>query len=210
MFVLWLVMVALAGYLLGGINGAIIISRLLAHEDVRKKGSGNAGLTNFQRNYGNKGSLLVILVDVAKTVAACTIGGALMRYFDMADTGRMLGGAACMVGHMFPLLFGFHGGKGVLCGAALAACMDWRVFCVAFGVFLIAVLLTRYISLGSLLAAVSYPFAFAWCFWGNWAVIGIALAVALLAIWMHRANIGRLIHGNERKFHFKKGKAGEP
>lgn len=114
-----------------------------------------------------------------------------------------------MVGHMFPLMFGFHGGKGVLCGAALAACMDWRAFCIVFGVFLIAVLLTRYISLGSLLAAVAYPFAFAWCFWGNWAVIAIALAVAVLAIWMHRGNIGRLAHGNERKFHLKKGKDGE-
>ncbi len=127
MLVFWIVIAALAGYLLGGINGAIIISRLLAHEDVRKKGSGNAGLTNFQRNYGNKGSLLVILVDVAKTVVACLLGGALLGQFGMADTGRMLGGAACMVGHMFPLMFGFHGGKGVLCGAALAACMDWRV-----------------------------------------------------------------------------------
>ena len=209
MLVFWIVIAALAGYLLGGINGAIIISRLLAHEDVRKKGSGNAGLTNFQRNYGNKGSLLVILVDVAKTVVACLLGGALLGPFGMADTGRMLGGAACMVGHMFPLMFGFHGGKGVLCGAALAACMDWRAFCIVFGVFLIAVLLTRYISLGSLLAAVAYPFAFAWCFWGNWAVIAIALAVAVLAIWMHRGNIGRLAHGNERKFHLKKGKDGE-
>lgn len=209
MLILWIVITVLAGYLLGGINGAIIISRLLAHEDVRKKGSGNAGLTNFQRNYGNKGSVLVILVDVAKTVAACLLGGALLGQFGMADTGRMLGGAACMVGHMFPLLFGFHGGKGVLCGAALAACMDWRAFCIVFGVFLIAVLLTRYISLGSLLAAVAYPFAFAWCFWGNWAVLAIALAVAVLAIWMHRGNIGRLVHGNERKFHLKKGKDGE-
>ena len=93
MFVLWLVMVALAGYLLGGINGAIIISRLLAHEDVRKKGSGNAGLTNFQRNYGNKGSLLVILVDVAKTVAACTIKKMRGRrkHEDRSDGQRRLG-----------------------------------------------------------------------------------------------------------------------
>ena len=132
-----------------------------------------------------------------------------VKYRVQTKDGRMLGGAACMVGHMFPLMFGFHGGKGVLCGAALAACMDWRAFCIVFGVFLIAVLLTRYISLGSLLAAVAYPFAFAWCFWGNWAVIAIALAVAVLAIWMHRGNIGRLAHGNERKFHLKKGKDGE-
>lgn len=209
MVALWFAVAALAGYLLGGFNGAIIASRLLAHEDVRQKGSGNAGLTNFQRNYGNKGSLLVILVDVAKTVLACLLGGVLLSNFGMAETGKMVAGAASMVGHMFPLMFGFRGGKGVLCGAALAASMDWRVFCIVFGVFLIAVILTRYISLGSVLAAVSYPFAFGFCFRDNLAVILISVGVAALAVWMHRGNISRLIHGNERKFHFKKQREGE-
>lgn len=197
------------GYLFGGLNGAIIISRCCAHEDVRKKGSGNAGLTNFHRNYGGGGSLLVILVDVLKTVAACLLGSWLMGRYGLADTGRMLAGVACMVGHMFPVYFGFQGGKGILCGAALAATMDVRAFAVVFGIFLVVVILTRYISLGSILAACSFPFAFAWAFPENWAVIGMAAGVAALTIWMHRGNIGRLVHGNERKFHLKKTKGEE-
>ncbi len=199
-----LLLTALAGYLLGGLNGAIIISKCIYHEDIRKKGSGNAGLTNFYRNYGALQTLPVLLIDVCKTVAACLIGHFLLRSAGMADLGRMLGGTAAVAGHMFPAYYGFHGGKGILSGATLAACMDWRCFLIVFGVFVVLVVLTKYVSLGSVCGCVALPLTVLWRFWGQWAVFAMAVLVGGLAIFMHRGNLQRLAAGNERKLKLHK------
>ena len=192
--------VAVAGYLLGCCNGAIIISRVFLHEDVRKHGSGNAGLTNFLRSYGGWLTYAVTAVDILKAVLACLFGWLLIG----TDAGRMLGGLCAVVGHMFPVFFRFKGGKGILSGASVALCMDWRIFLIVIAVFLVFVLLTRYVSLGSVLAAAVYPFAFLWRFWGDWATVAMAFLIAAGAIVLHHANISRLLHGTERKLSFHK------
>ena len=161
-----LVLIAIAAYLLGSVNGAIIVSRYLFHSDVRMMGSGNAGLTNFYRNYGAKGIAGVLGIDIAKGVLAPLIGGLV---FGLATSdplleqeylrvGRLFATFCLVLGHVFPVFYGFRGGKGILCGAAATLrhrlqrgrhsprwCSPWPC------------LLTRYVSLGSILGAVSVP-----------------------------------------------------
>ncbi len=194
----------LLGYVLGCLNGAIVISRLTQHEDVREKGSGNAGLTNFLRNYGGATTFLVIALDVGKVVLSCWLAS--LVWPEQEETAKMLAGVCAMLGHMFPAFFGFRGGKGILSGAALAAVMDWRIFALGFGVFLIAFLLTKYVSLGSVLGAITFSIGFAVFFWGQPRIYCMGILIAALAIYMHRGNISRLLHGTERKTHLHKSK----
>lgn len=198
------IIIAAAGYLLGNLNGAILISRLLVHDDVRRHGSGNAGFTNFFRNYGGLTSLLVILIDALKAVAACALGRLLFSADGFGLEGAVLAALAVGIGHDFPALLGFHGGKGIVCGFASALMLDWRVGLVAFVVFAGVYLATKYVSLSSVLAAVSLAVSFA-CWHSDriWAVIGCS-AMCLLAIVMHRENIVRLVNKTERKTDFFK------
>ncbi len=208
MIVFWFAVCGVIGYLLGSFNGAILISRWLRKEDVRTKGSGNAGLTNFYRNYGGLDTLLVLLIDVGKTVLACFIGRWIMSAYDPVwfDEGAMLCGGLSVIGHVFPLYFGFRGGKGILTCGTLAAFIDWRIITILLGVFLIVVLLTRYVSLGSVVACVIYPFLFLWRYPQDNRIMMTIMAFCLagLTIGMHHTNIKRLIHGTERRFSFHK------
>lgn len=194
----------LIGYLLGCMNGAIVISRLVKHEDVREKGSGNAGLTNFLRNYGGLTTFLVMFLDVGKVVLSCYFAKLLCP--EQADVAKMLAGVCAMLGHMFPVFFGFRGGKGILSGATLAAVMDWRIFLILLSVFLLAFILTKYVSLGSVLGAVGFGIGFVILYWEQPAIYVMALVIAALAIYMHRGNIQRLLHGEERKTYLSKSK----
>lgn len=199
-----IVLCALVGYLLGGLNGAIVISRLTQHEDVRTKGSGNAGMTNFMRNYGWSTTLLVIAVDIGKAFLAIWLAS--LIWPEGGNTARMLGGVASQVGHVFPVYFGLRGGKGILSAAGVALAMDWRIFLTLFAVFLVVVILTKYVSLGSIIAAASYPIGFWLCFPGEYAIVALAGVMAILAIFMHRSNIVRLLHGQERKTYLRSSK----
>ena len=206
--VLPILIILAAGYLLGNLNGAVLISRLIAREDVRTKGSGNAGLTNFTRNYGSKSSIFVILIDMGKAVAACLLGGLLMKQYGLYEEGVALGGLAVILGHDFPALLGFKGGKGILSGVTVALMMDWRLGLLVFGIFLVAYLLTHYVSLGSVLSSGSFGFFYAWVHPERPFPIIVGFFLSALLVWMHRANIGRLIRGEERKTNLlSKGKA---
>ena len=194
--------IVIVSYLLGNLNGAILISRLLVHDDVRKHGSGNAGFTNFFRNYGGLTSLLVIFIDAVKAVAACALGRWLLEPYGLE--GAVLAALSVGIGHDFPALLGFHGGKGIVCGFASAMMLDWRVGLVAFVVFATVYFATKYVSLSSVLAAVSLAVSFGcWHYHRPWAVLG-CIAMCLLAIVMHRENILRLVHKTERKTDFFK------
>ena len=186
-------------YLLGNLNGAIVIARLVAGEDVRTKGSGNAGLTNFTRNYGSKTSIFVILIDMGKAIAACLLGGLLLSRYGLYQDGVALGGLGVILGHDFPALLGFKGGKGILSGVTVALMMDWKLGLLVFSIFLIAYLLTHYVSLGSVLSSGSFGFFYAWCHPERPFPIFVGFFLSALLVWMHRANIGRLIRGEERK-----------
>ena len=188
-----------AAYLLGNLNGAVVISKLIAHEDVRTKGSGNAGLTNFTRNYGSATSVFVILIDMGKAVSACLIGGWLLGRFGYWQEGIALGGLGVILGHDFPALLGFKGGKGILSGVTVALMMDWRIGLFVFGIFLAAYITTRYVSLGSVLSAGSFGFIYAFFHRDSIFPIIVGFFLSGLIVWMHRANISRLIKGEERK-----------
>ena len=222
MIVLWFAVCALAGYLLGSFNGAILVSRWFRREDIRTKGSGNAGLTNFYRNYGGLDTLLVLLIDVGKTLLACFVGGWIIQaagfasenfLLDWTDEAQMLCGGFSVIGHIFPIWFGFKGGKGILTCGTLAAFVDWRIILTLLAVFIAVVLITRYVSLGSIVAAVVYPFLF-WIRYpihqnvseGTVMMTILAFCLAALAIYMHHGNIQRLRAGTESKFSFHKKK----
>ena len=206
--VLSIILAFVLAYLLGNLNGAIVIGHLIAHEDVRSKGSGNAGLTNFTRNYGSTSSIFVILIDMGKAIAACLLGGLLLKQYGLYEEGIALGGLGVILGHDFPALLGFKGGKGILSGVTVALMMDWRLGLLVFSIFLAAYLLTGYVSLGSILSSGSFGFFYAWFHPGKLFPIVVGFCLSILIVWMHRANIGRLIRGQERKTNLlSKGKA---
>ncbi len=194
--VLRILITALACYFLGNHNGAICVSQMM-HDDVREHGSGNAGLTNFIRNYGASRSLLVIAIDVLKAVLACLLGGLMFPEDPIA--GRTLGGVCVMVGHDFPALAGFRGGKGILSGWFIAFMIDWRVGALIGIVFFGAYLLTQYVSLGSVLAAATFGVGFWFFHPQETLVIAGGCFMSLLTIFQHRENIRRLVKGQERK-----------
>lgn len=199
-----IVIAVLTSYLLGNLNGAVCISALM-HDDVRSHGSGNAGLTNFIRNYGVGRAVYVILIDAGKAFLSCLVSGLLLEPYDMQLAGMAIGGTAVMLGHDFPALLGFKGGKGILSGLFIALAIDWRIGVLALGVFLIAYLLTKYVSLGSILGSVIFAVGFAYFQYGNWIVMGLGIFMGLLAIVMHHQNIVRLLKGQEKKtFLFRK------
>ena len=194
------ILTAVIAYLLGNLNGAVLISRAVAHEDVRTKGSGNAGLTNFTRNYGAHTSVFVILIDVGKAVAACLLGGLLLKGNGHYMDGVALGGLFVILGHDFPALLGFKGGKGILSGVTVALMLDWRIGLFVFGIFLLAYALTKYVSLGSVLSSGAFGPIYALVHWGEgWFPICVGFALSALIVWMHRGNIVRLAKGEERK-----------
>ncbi len=199
-------LILIIGYMLGNVNGAVIVSRFLAKEDVRKKGSGNAGLTNYIRNYGSKTAVLVIAVDAGKASLACILGGLILGTQGYALEGRMLGGMAVMLGHDFPVLLDFKGGKGILSGLLVALCTDWRVGIAIFAVFAVVYLCTWYVSLGSVLASATFIVGFCILHFGNIPVMAMSVFLGILTIWMHRGNIHRLLAGEERKTNLFKGK----
>ena len=206
-------LIAVIAYFCGCFNGAVIVSKYILRDDVRTHGSGNAGLTNFFRTFGGPLTLVVILCDVLKAVVAVLGGAAIARHM-IVDDGVILILAKdwaawfCLLGHMFPCMFGFKGGKGILSGGTIAILLDWRLALLVWGGFLVLTLLTRYVSLGSVYAAAAFPFG-TWFFVSHDPVI-MALSVFLgaLIIWMHRGNIKRLLQGKENKLSFHKKKEG--
>ena len=195
---------ALVCYFLVNHNGAICVSAMLG-DDVRAHGSGNAGLTNFIRNYGASRSALVILIDVCKAVLACMLGG--LMFPEYAIAGRTLAGVCVMLGHDFPALQGFRGGKGILSGWFVALMIDWRLFVLIGIVFFAAYLLTQYVSLGSVLAAITFGVGFVWFYHYDILVMLGGLFMSVLTTYQHRGNIVRLLKGQERKTNlFAKGK----
>ena len=191
----------LVSYLLGCFNGSVVTSHFIIRDDVRQHGSGNAGLTNFYRTYGARYALCVIVCDMGKTVLACLIGGYLMHWVAGDWTlGLLIAGIGCELGHMFPVFFGLRGGKGILSGGVLVLLLDWRVALIAWGLFAVLWLTTRYVSLGSIAATASMPVSVFLLMGHNWLYTVLSAAIAALVIWCHRGNIQRLLTGTEKKF----------
>ena len=205
---LFLVITGIAAYLLGGMNGAIIASMNIFNKDVRHFGSGNAGLTNFTRTFGGKGVALVLIVDIIKTIAAVMLGHWLLGMVGFPVIGKLFAGFCAMLGHVYPVYYRFHGGKAVLCAGTLAWMADWRVGLVCWAIFLVIVIFTKYVSLGSMASVVFLPIGiWAFNYTGLEGVLG--LLCALLMIFAHRENIKRLKNHTESKLNIGgKGKSG--
>ncbi len=188
--------IAASAYLLGSLSFAIIICKLTLGKDIRFYGSGNAGLTNAYRTMGTGKTLLVLFGDIAKAAAALAIGGVLAGMM-----GKLVAGIFVILGHVFPVYFGFRGGKGVLVGATMLVFLDWRIFLVALVLFVIAVALTRWVSLGSILGAISFPITMQ-IFYGDARLSVVAALMAAAVVFMHRSNIKRILSGTENRFSF--------
>ena len=204
---------AAAAYFLGCFNGAVIISKYILHDDVRAHGSGNAGLTNFLRTFGGPLTAVVLLLDVVKTVLAVLLSMALLRAClapafareDLMILARYWAGVFVLLGHSFPCMFHFRGGKGVLAGGTVALMVDWRVAAVVWGGFLILTVLTRYVSLGSCFAGAAFPVV-SYLVYGSVPILLTSAVMGLTLLWGHRGNVKRLIEGTERKLSFHKKK----
>lgn len=205
---------AVLSYFCGCFNGAVIVSKYILRNDVRTHGSGNAGLTNFYRTFGGPLTIVVILLDVVKAVVAVLLGvwifGSVLGHGAQpwVALGKYWAGTFCLLGHMFPCMFHFKGGKGILSGGTIVWMIDWRIGLVVWVGFLLLFLLTKYVSLGSVWAGASFPFA-TWYFYPDPVIVLLAFILGGLVLWKHRSNIVRLIHGNENKFsvHRKKDKS---
>lgn len=207
-FVLPALLAAVIAYFCGCFNGAVIVSKYILRDDVRTHGSGNAGLTNFFRTFGGPLTFVVILLDVVKAIVAILVGMLLFRHFIVDDAmvitlAKYWSGLFCLLGHMFPCMFHFKGGKGILSGGAIAIMIDWRIALVVWGGFILLVALTRFVSLGSVWAAGSFPFA-SWFVYRDFVILVLAAVIGGLILYMHRANIGRLLRGQESKLTFHK------
>ncbi len=205
-FVLPALVVAVIAYFCGCFNGAVIVSKYILRDDVRKHGSGNAGLTNFYRTFGGPLTLVVILTDVLKAVVAVWVGILAAKYFVLDDAlvialGKYWAGTFCLIGHMFPCMFQFKGGKGILSGGTIAIMIDWRVALVVWGGFLALAIITKWVSLGSCWAGLSFPFV-SWFVYQDVIILLLAIVCGGLILWKHRGNIKRILKGEESKFSF--------
>ena len=193
------ILAAVIAYLLGSVCSSIPLSKRCKGVDIRTKGSGNAGATNVARVFGIRAGFITLGLDMAKTVAAMLIGQQLCGVM-----GEAISGAFCIIGHCFPLYFGFKGGKGVSVGAALGLMTGLPVFAAIIGVFLVTAFASRKVSLGSILAAVTLPVA-SFIFNAPTPLLAMNAFSAVLVVLMHRENIRRLINGTEGDF--KPGKS---
>ncbi len=206
-----LIVTAIICYMLGNPNGSILVSGIFFRDDIRRHGSGNAGLTNYFRKYGVKFIALVFLIDLGKGILATFIGGVLMKlvaqdpknFEQFIATGRLFGAFCVILGHSWPVIYGFKGGKGVLTGVGAAFIIDWRAGLICVAIFLILFLSTKYVSLGSIAAALSFPITL---FAVDYRGVELALAFFCTATILvrHTENIKSLIKGKERKFTTKK------
>ncbi len=187
-------------YLLGSLNSAVIVSKVMFKDDIRKYGSGNAGFTNMMRTFGTKAAAITFAGDILKTVIAVLFAWVFRGY-----VAAYVAGMACFLGHLFPCFYGFRGGKGVLCVAAMTLVLDWQIFVGLFIVFMIGALLTKYISFGSILAAMVFPLLVHRLV-GYGICIIISFIIAAIVFIKHIPNLKRIFEGTESKFKFKKSK----
>ncbi|MBP5156942.1 MAG: glycerol-3-phosphate 1-O-acyltransferase PlsY [Treponema sp.] len=194
---------ALAAYLISGLNPAIVLSRLLYHEDIRDKGSGNPGFTNFNRVYG-KTAWLVFILDVGKGVLLCLAGAILFQRQGLPfQLGASFTGFFAMLGHCYPVWYRFKGGKAFLVAVAAIFLMDWRIGLIAAAILCAILFTVKYMSLATMLAAAACPpLLFFFGYESVWVPV-ICTASVLLLIFRHKENIKRLLTGTETKFKFK-------
>lgn len=217
MIIIKLVIVAIISYLLGSCNFGVIISKSLKKEDIRESGSGNAGTTNMMRTYGKTLGILTIIGDIAKVFVAIWLAFKIMSVeetkmiFDRISDNpqyvlKSFAGLFAVAGHIFPCFFKFKGGKGVATSGGMVIMIDWRIALILFAIFVLTILITRYVSLGSIIMAVLYP-VFMGLFHKDAGLVIISLVFTLIVVTAHRENIKKLINHTENKIESKNKKA---
>ena len=217
MFYLCLAFAIIVPYLICSINPAIIAAKIKSGRDIREMGSGNPGLTNTLRTMGKRAAAVVLLFDVLKGVISIVLVLILSSTVNCqpSTVNCQLSIVNCLVwvasltsvlGHCYPLYYKFKGGKAVLVTVATLFVIDWLSALIALSLFILIVLVTKYVSVGSIIAAALYPVVvgvIGYYVWGNDEVyIGVIFSsvIAVLLIFKHRENMKRLIAGNEKKF----------
>lgn len=198
-------------YLLGSVNSAITVVRIWKKKDIREFGSKNAGLTNTLRVFGKGPALVTLICDLLKGVIAVLVARLIGNLFGVDNT-LMVGycaGIFCFLGHIYPVFYNFKGGKGVLMAATTLLAIDPITFCIIIPFFILLVLITKYVSLSSIISAVLYPILtyFSQSLRGYDTPLlnaGFALVMCIIIISKHKANIKRLIDGTENKFSLSK------
>lgn len=211
-FVLMMAVSVVIGYLLGSINFGVVVSKGLYHEDVRTKGSGNAGTTNILRTYGKKAAALTLAGDMAKGAVAvwlCHWGVAALTGADVNGVyAGYLAAIGAVCGHLWPIWFGFKGGKGIAVAAGAILASEPVVLLALLVVFFAIALTTRIVSLASVTVAILYPIlTLLWSWYTQRSLLFTSVCTVLMAVlvvWMHRANIQRLLNGTEYRFGEKK------
>lgn len=209
-----LVFIAVVSYLLGSLNFGVILSKSMKKEDVRDSGSGNAGTTNMMRTYGKVWGILTIAGDILKVVLAIWIAFKIMPVEELSVTLdnvsdypqvvlKSFAGLFAVFGHIFPCYFHFKGGKGVATSGGMVIVIDWRIALILLVIFAITILITKYVSLGSILMAIFYP-VFIGIFYKDVVLVSIALVFTVIVVVAHRENVKRLINDTENKISSKK------
>lgn len=195
---------AVISYLIGGLNGAIIMSRLVYQEDIREKGSQNPGFTNFKRVYGNGWITWVVLIlDIIKTALPVLLSAIICNsMFGLWQLGAAFSGLFCMLGHCFPVWYRFKGGKAFIAGFATTWFVDYRMALIATAIFFIVLFSCKIMSVSSCTAALTCPIALALLGPASMQVEAVCILSALLVIVRHYPNFIKLIHGKESKFTF--------
>ena len=201
--------IAIISYVIGSINFSVILSKKMAGFDVREKGSGNAGTTNMLRSVGKKAAAITLICDILKGVVSILIAILIGNIFQNLDRALLvqISGIGAVIGHTFPIFFGFKGGKGVATAIGIILLTNWQIglICLIFGIVII--ILTRMVSLGSIMAAVLFPILTIFIHNnflvdGNYIVFGIILGV--FVTFNHRTNLKRILNGTENKISLKK------
>ncbi|WP_432628158.1 glycerol-3-phosphate 1-O-acyltransferase PlsY [Brotaphodocola sp.] len=202
------------GYVFGLFQTGYLYSRS-KHMDIRNYGSGNSGSTNVLRVMGKKAGLVVFIGDAGKMILACLLTRVIFRSQpDSMYLYLLYTGFGVILGHNFPFYMGFKGGKGIAASAGLLASTDWRLMLICLVVFVAAVAITRYVSLGSILVMICFLIGMIYfgLVRGDYGLaashqtefVAIAAAISLMGIWRHHANIRRLLNGTENKLGAKK------
>jgi len=206
------IIIAIIAYLIGSINFSVIISKRMAGFDVREKGSGNAGTTNMLRSIGVKAAAITLLCDILKGVVVILIAILIGNIVDGLDDALLvqLAGIFVIIGHTFPIFFGFKGGKGIATSLGVLLMINWQIglICLVFALILMAI--TRMVSVGSIAAAILFPVLVVFIGQNyivpvnNWSYLIFSIIIAILVLFNHRENLKRIFTGKENKISFKK------
>ena len=197
---------AIAAYLIGGVNAAIVISKLKYKQDIRIQGSGNPGFTNFKRVYGLNGwAVFVMLSDIIKAVIPVSIAMIIFgKLYEMGQFGAAFTGLFAMLGHCFPVWYGFKGGKAFMTGFGTIWFVDWRMALIAMVLFLILLGIIKYMSVASCISSIACPVILSLFGAESIAVLIISALSALLVVIRHKENFKNLRNGTETKFSLSK------